>query len=80
MILNLSIPGLDSEAVMLVLKDLIALSNGSACTSASYDSSHVLVAMGLSDDRIGGALRFSWCHMTEEPDWTEITARVKGLR
>lgn len=78
--LNLSFPGLDSEAVMLVLKDLIALSNGSACTSASYDPSHVLVAMGLPGDRIDGALRFSWCHMTEEPDWTEIAARVEGLR
>lgn len=78
--INLSFPGLDSEAVMLVLKDLIALSNGSACTSASYDPSHVLVAMGLSDDRIDGALRFSWCHMTEEPDWAEVAARVQALR
>ncbi len=79
-ILNLTIPGLDSEAVMLVLKDLVALSNGSACTSASYDQSHVLTAMGLSDDRIAGALRFSWCHLTEEPDWGEIAARLKSLR
>ena len=78
--LNLSFPGLDSEAVMLVLKDLIALSNGSACTSASYNPSHVLLAMGLSSDRIDGALRFSWCHLSEEPDWNEIAARLRGLR
>lgn len=78
--INLSFPGLDSEAVMLVLKDLVALSNGSACTSASYDASHVLVAMGLTDDRIDGALRFSWCHMTEEPDWPTVAARISGLR
>lgn len=77
--LNLSFPGLDSEAVMLVLKDLLALSNGSACTSASYDPSHVLVAMGLPEDRIDGALRFSWCHMTKEPDWAEVAARVRNL-
>lgn len=78
--INLSFPGLDSEAVMLVLKDLIALSNGSACTSASYEPSHVLTAMGLDRDRIDGALRFSWCHMSEEPDWNEVAARVRSLR
>lgn len=78
--LNLSFPGLDSEAVMLVLKDLVALSNGSACTSASYDPSHVLVAMGLPEARIDGALRFSWCHMSEEPDWGAVAARVRGLQ
>ncbi len=79
-ILNISFRDLDSEAVMLVLKDLIALSNGSACTSASYEPSHVLVAMGLSDARIEGALRFSWCHLTEEPDWAEVRNRIEGLR
>ena len=78
--INLSFPGLDSEAVMLVLKDVIALSNGSACTSASYEPSHVLSAMGLPCVRIEGALRFSWCHMSEEPDWTEVAARIKSLQ
>ena len=78
--LNLCFPGLDSEAVMLVLKDLVALSNGSACTSASYAPSHVLVAMGLSDSRIDGALRFSWSHMTREPDWAAVAARIASLQ
>lgn len=77
---NLSFPGLDSEAVMLVLKDLVALSNGSACTSASYEPSHVLAAMGLSPDRIDGALRFSWWHGSEEPDWGEVAQRIDSLR
>ncbi len=79
-ILNLSFPGLDSEAVMLVLKDLVALSNGSACTSASYQPSHVLLAMGLPEAQIDGALRFSWCHMTYEPDWGSVTAAIRSLR
>jgi cysteine desulfurase len=74
-VLNLAFPGLDSEAVMLALKSEMALSNGSACTSASYKPSHVLSAMGIPEEEIAGALRFSWCHMTEEVEW----ARAGGL-
>jgi hypothetical protein len=78
-VFNISFPNLDSEAVMVALKDLIAVSNGSACTSASYQPSHVLKAMGLDDERIKGALRFSWCHMSEEPDWDGIQNALKRL-
>ncbi|MCF6175085.1 MAG: cysteine desulfurase DndA [Victivallaceae bacterium] len=78
-ICNFSIPDINSEAVMLALKGIIAISNGSACTSSSYTQSHVLNAMGLSEDRIKGALRFSWCHMTEEPDWNQIATILKNL-
>jgi cysteine desulfurase len=77
--LNVSIPGLDSEAVMLALKDLVAISNGSACTSQSYSPSHVLRAMELPDERIKGALRFSWCHMTPELPWQQVVERIKTL-
>ena len=78
-ILNLSFPGLDSEAVMLVLKDLVAVSNGSACTSASYEPSHVLVAMGIGEERSESAIRFSWAHDSEEPDWAAVRDRVACL-
>jgi cysteine desulfurase len=77
--LNVSLPGIDSEAVMVALKEVVAISNGSACTSSSYEPSHVLTAMGLSDDRVRGALRFSWCHLTPEPDWSELTRCLKNL-
>ena len=76
-VINLSLTGLDSEAVMVALKTEIALSNGSACTSASYKPSHVLKAMGLSDDGIRGALRFSWCHLTPDIDWTPIVDKIR---
>ena len=76
--MNLSFPGLDSEAVMIALKDEVAISNGSACTSVSYNPSHMLKAMGLPDDEIMGALRFSWCHMTPEVDWERIRL-VSGI-
>ena len=78
-VLNISFPGLDSEAVMLALKDLVAVSNGSACTSQSYEPSHVLVAMRFDQDRVDGALRFSWSHLTPEPDLAAIVERIQGL-
>jgi cysteine desulfurase len=77
---NLSIPGLDAEAAMLATKNLIAISNGSACTSHSYEPSHVLAAMGLPEDRVRGALRISWCHLTPAPDWPVVVGRLSQLR
>jgi cysteine desulfurase len=78
-VLNVSLPGLDSEAVMVALKDLVAISNGSACTSSSYQPSHVLKAMGLPAERINGALRLSWCHLTSEVDWIAVAKVLGGL-
>lgn len=78
-VLNLSFPGLDSEAVMVALKDVVAISNGSACTSHSYQPSHVLKAMGLPNEQIEGAIRMSWCHMTDELDWGRIAKIIKSL-
>jgi cysteine desulfurase len=79
-VVNLSFPGLDSEAVMVALKGDVAISNGSACTSASYNPSHVLKAMNLADDEIMGALRISWCHLTPEVDWPAVAARIRMMR
>jgi cysteine desulfurase len=59
-VLNLGFPGVDSEALLMALRDEMAFSNGAACTSASYDRSHVLRAMGLPDDRIDESVRISW--------------------
>jgi cysteine desulfurase len=78
--INLSIPGLDAEAAMLSTKDLIAISNGSACTSARYEPSHVLAAMGLPEDRVRGALRISWSHLTPTPLWPTVVARLSQVR
>lgn len=78
--LNIAVPGLDSEAVMLALKDLVAISNGSACTSQNYTASHVLTAMGLSEDQVKGALRFSWCHLTPAVDWPAVAEAIQRLR
>jgi cysteine desulfurase len=79
-VMNLSWKGLDSEALMVALKDLVAISNGSACTSQSYEPSHVLKAMRLPDDQAKGAVRISWSHMTEGPDWVDVAARIRSLQ
>jgi cysteine desulfurase len=78
-VLNLAFPGLDSEALMVALKDLVAISNGSACTSSSYSPSHVLKAMGMSDDEANGCVRLSWCHLTPAVDWEAVAGRIGGL-
>lgn len=77
--LNISLRGIDSEAAIVALKDLAAISNGSACTSQSYEPSHVLVAAGLTASQIAGALRISWSHLTPEVDWSEIADRLIEL-
>jgi len=79
-VLNLAFPGLDSEALIVTLKDLIAISNGSACTSSSYTPSHVLKAMGMSDDEANSCVRISWCHMTPAVDWGAVAERISSLR
>lgn len=79
-VLNLAFPGIDSEALIVALKDLVAISNGSACTSSSYTPSHVIKAMGYSDDEANEAVRLSWCHLTEDPPWDDVAARVRMLR
>ena len=58
--LNVSINGVNSEALMLATRQFCAFSNGSACNSSSYKPSYVLSAMGLSFDRIESAIRISW--------------------
>lgn len=78
--LNISFPGLDSEALILSLKPLIAISNGSACTSQNYTASHVLTAMRLPDWRVRSALRMSWCHLTPEVPWGQVSRAISMLR
>jgi cysteine desulfurase len=56
--LNASFAGVESEALLLALPE-IALSGGAACASGHGSGSHVLAAMGLPEERIHGAVRFS---------------------
>ncbi len=64
---NICFAGVDGELLLLSLNEL-AVSNGSACTSASTDPSHVLKAMGLSDELAYSSVRFSLGRFTTEAD------------
>ena len=78
--INFSIPTVDAEAFMLTTKDLISISNGSACTSSSYEPSHVIKAMNNNENIIKGAVRISWCHLTENKiPVEEIKERLQNI-
>ncbi|MBC7891141.1 MAG: aminotransferase class V-fold PLP-dependent enzyme [Sphingobacteriaceae bacterium] len=72
---NICFAGLDGEALLGSLNE-IAVSNGSACTSASTEPSHVLKAMGLSDDLASSSVRFSLGRFTTE---AEIEAAIRHV-
>ena len=78
--INFSVPNVDAEAFMLTTKDLISVSNGSACTSSTYEPSHVIKAMTNDQDKLKGAIRISWCHLTDDKlPIDDIFSRVKNI-
>ena len=77
--LSVSLTGIDAEAAIVCLKEVVAISNGAACTSTSYQTSHVLEAMGLKEGRARATLRWSWCHMTPDIPVAEIREALVPL-
>jgi cysteine desulfurase len=68
--------GADADALIIGLKN-IAVSNGSACTSASVEPSHVLKAMGISDEDAFATVRFSLGRFNTR---AEVEATVKAVK
>ena len=74
--LNISFNFVEGESLIMALKDL-AVSSGSACTSASLEPSYVLRALGMNDELAHSSLRFSIGRFTTEEDVDIAIAKVK---
>ncbi|MFC3025010.1 IscS subfamily cysteine desulfurase [Vibrio zhugei] len=74
--LNISFAFVEGESLLMSLKD-IAVSSGSACTSASLEPSYVLRALGLDDELAHSSIRFSFGRNTTEE---EVDHAVKQIR
>jgi cysteine desulfurase len=74
--LHVSIPGVNSEALMMNLRDYLAISSGSACTTLSPQPSHVLTAMGVTPSLISSSIRFGIGRFNTIHDIDEAGNRV----
>jgi len=81
--LNMTFEGVDSETLMMGMKD-VALSSGSACTSAKIEPSHVLRALGLDEEAAHSSIRFGLGRFNTEEEVDYVAERlidvVKKLR
>jgi|TARA_B110000444_G_scaffold243403_1_gene261781 cysteine desulfurase len=74
--LNVSFAYVEGESLIMALKDL-AVSSGSACTSASLEPSYVLRALGLDDEQAHSSIRFSFGRFSTEE---EVDYAIKKIR
>jgi cysteine desulfurase len=81
--LNISFHFVEGEGLMMAIKD-VAVSSGSACTSASLEPSYVLRALGVGDELAHSSIRFGLGRFNteEEVDYVAdlVVNKVKGLR
>ena len=73
---NISIPGIGAEKLILAARSL-CISSGAACASAQQGPSHVLKAMGFSDDRCHSSLRFGLGRFTTADEVTRAANQVQ---
>jgi cysteine desulfurase len=73
--LNLSFAGVDGESLLLGIND-IAVSSGSACTSATREPSYVLKALGVEDEMAHSSIRFGIGRFNSEAEVDYVADRV----
>jgi cysteine desulfurase len=76
--LNISVPGVAGESLLLGLAD-VAVSSGSACSSGSEEPPHVLTALGLADDLARASLRFGLGRYTNEEEVDYVVGKVADV-
>lgn len=77
---NLSFEGVEAEGILMLLdREGICVSSGSACTSGSLDPSHVLIAMGCSLSRSRGSIRFSLGAYNTEAELDYVLERFPAV-
>jgi cysteine desulfurase len=74
-IFNVSFNYVEGESLIMALKDM-AVSSGSACTSASLEPSYVLRALGMSDELAHSSIRFSIGRFTTEQDIDHVVGQI----
>ncbi|TVU54572.1 MAG: IscS subfamily cysteine desulfurase [Arthrospira sp. PLM2.Bin9] len=82
--LNVSIAGVDGQALLLALQPTMAVSSGSACTSTRIEPSHVLKALGVPENLAYASLRFGLSRFNTEAEIDQVAqeaiATIKVLR
>ena len=73
--LNLSFSGVEGDALLMGIND-VAVSSGSACTSAMIEPSYVLRALGVSDDLSHSSIRFGLGRFNTEEEVNYVADRV----
>jgi cysteine desulfurase len=75
--LNVSFAYVEGESLIMALKDM-AVSSGSACTSASLEPSYVLRALGLNDELAHSSIRFSFGRFTKVEEIDHVIKVVRN--
>lgn len=82
--LSIAIPGIENRSLLVQLKHDVALSTGSACTTAKVEPSHVILALGYGEERSYCSLRFGLGRENKEADVDFVVNRldisVKNLK
>jgi cysteine desulfurase len=82
--LSIFIPGVESRSLVVKLKHDVALSTGSACTTAKVEPSHVILALGYGEERAHSSVRFGLgrCNIKTEVDFViqSLSETTRSLR
>ena len=70
--LNVYIPGVEARSLLVQIKDEVAISTGSACSTAKVEPSHVIEALGFKDNRPYNSLRFGLGRINDKENTIEV--------